>query len=81
VADARELDAMFDELEDGESMALFTVCRWCGIGKPIEIRKEAWKAWRSGEHIQDVAPEISAGDRELLITQTCGPCFESMFAE
>lgn len=29
--------------------------------------------------IQDVMPELSADERELLISKTCGKCFDNLF--
>ena len=34
-----------------------------------------------GVLVQDAFPYLSVGERELIISQTCGECFDKMFAE
>jgi hypothetical protein len=56
-------------------------CRSCDSVTDVPITDEQLKEWRKGKYIQDVAPELSPGLRELLISQTCEPCFDRMFKE
>ena len=35
--------------------------------------------WQNGSLIQDAMPYLSADERELLISGTCGTCFDKMF--
>ena len=37
--------------------------------------------WKDGELIQDAMPYLSADEREILISNVCGLCFEQMFGE
>ena len=39
------------------------------------------KRWRQGELIQDAMPYLTPDERELLISETCGKCFDKMFGE
>lgn len=57
-------------------------CICCGQNKVVEMDSMAYLRWMEGDiHIQDVAPELSEDDRELLISGVCGPCFGEMFGE
>lgn len=56
-------------------------CFCCNTKKVIEMDDVAYTRWINGEHIQDVAPEMSVDDRELLISGVCGNCFDNMFAD
>jgi hypothetical protein len=38
-------------------------------------------AWQSGEYIQDALPMLNAGEREMLISQTCNDCWADLFGE
>jgi hypothetical protein len=38
-------------------------------------------AWKEGMLIQDAMPELSADERQLLISGTCGKCWDKMFQE
>jgi hypothetical protein len=37
--------------------------------------------WRRGMPVQNAFPEMSAGNREFLISRTCETCFDKMFEE
>jgi len=37
--------------------------------------------YKAGELIQNALPELSEDYRELLITNTCGECFDKMFED
>jgi len=56
----------------------------CGICKTthkLTVPIEGFIKWRSGVLIQQALPELSADDRELLISGVCGGCFDDMFKE
>jgi len=55
------------------------VCMMCGQGSMVEMPMEAYLRWASGEHIQNVLPEMSAARREQLLTGTHDECWDAMF--
>lgn len=60
-----------------------TVLARCFCGKVNEVRVEveAYNRWQGGELIQVVFPDLSAEERELLISGTCPSCWDAMFGE
>lgn len=55
-------------------------CRMCGMTYSIMYNREDMISWFSGEEfVQDAMPYLSASERELLISGTCGSCFDSLF--
>lgn len=66
-----------------------TICRGCRDVKSIDMNKcgsyddvvQKIAAWRAGSLIQRVFPELNADERELMISGTCGECWNIMFAE
>ena len=55
-------------------------CNVCGSSNKVECEEKDLARWRNGEGpIQQILSYISAADRELLISGTCGKCFDSMF--
>jgi hypothetical protein len=61
-------------------LRIFVQCRGCGITFPIVVNEDDYIDWKSGEgFIQDIMGYLSAGDRELLISNTCSECFNKMF--
>jgi len=58
-------------------------CPMCHEESLVEMTAEQYSKFRhpSGPHIQEIFPEKSAGERELLITGTHPACWEKMFGE
>jgi len=56
-------------------------CRVCAEPREITVPAAGFMAWQRGEFIQDAMPEVSAEDREQLISQTCPTCWDEMFPE
>lgn len=56
------------------------VCLHCGCKYTIMFNDEDLNDWISGgKSIQDALYYLSDDERELLISNTCGPCFDQMF--
>lgn len=56
-------------------------CR-AGCGKLYVIKgvtEAQFNAWKSGTLIQVAMPQVEKDERELLISGTCGKCWEEMF--
>ena len=58
-----------------------TTCPFCHTNDEIPVKQEAFEAWSNGGLIQDTCPELSADQREQLITGICGPCWDRSFGE
>lgn len=55
-------------------------CWHCGIITSIILNKEDFYDWLGGHlPIEQVLDYLSANERELLISNTCGSCFDSLF--
>ena len=54
-------------------------CPMCGKINTVEITESQWWRWQMGEHIQNVAPELSPDEREMLISGICPKCWDNMF--
>lgn len=57
------------------------VCDQCKRMFAVLVEPEDMEKWRNGALIQNAMPYLSADDRELLISKTCGKCFEELFEE
>lgn len=56
-------------------------CWQCRRKYVLLVSESGYDRWRAGAFIQDALPELSAEERELLISKTCDPCFNEMFPE
>ena len=54
-------------------------CVHCDETYQINLNYEDVQAWKDGTLFQDALPYLNADQRELLISKTCGPCFDKMF--
>jgi hypothetical protein len=55
-------------------------CGLCGIVYTVIYNREDMLNWLSGQNfIQDAMPYLSPDERELLISRTCGDCFNKLF--
>lgn len=46
----------------------------------MQVDQDKYDSWTQGEGlIQDIFPELTDGDRELLISATCDECWEKLF--
>lgn len=58
-------------------MLVNTVCPLCTEHNEIEVPEQGYKNWIEGEVIQRALPELSASEREALITGICDNCWEN----
>lgn len=54
-------------------------CRHCNKVFCVTFDTDDYVAWKKGELIQNAFPYLSADERELIKTQTCGNCWNKMF--
>jgi hypothetical protein len=68
--------------QEGEiAMNIEVTCRNCNKDYSVGVSVEGHEKWEEGELIQDALPELSSGERELLISGTCDDCWDEMFPE
>lgn len=54
-------------------------CRICGKTHRLLVDETDYNAWLNGTCIQNAMPYLTADERELLISHTCGDCWAEMF--
>lgn len=59
------------------------VCISCKKEKEVKLTEDQYTrylGWKTGviPHIQDALPDLSAGERELLISGMCEECWDQM---
>lgn len=62
-----------------DSREVTLICMDCKKSTTLQLTDEQIKRWREGELIQNVMPELTEDERELLISGICGKCFDSLF--
>lgn len=53
-------------------------CPFCGKVSEITCSEDGYKAWRNGTLAQEALPELSASEREVLISGICDDCWSEM---
>lgn len=57
-------------------------CNMCEQTFTFEVDEVGFELWRAGHgHIQDLLPTLAVGFRELLISETCSDCFDSIMVD
>lgn len=68
-----------DFLDDSTDITVEVVCVDCKRTKTFTVSKAGYDCWVKGDLIQRAMPEVPDADREILISQTCGDCFDKLF--
>ena len=64
----------------GDAMDNVKVECWkCSDAHSIRVKPSDYKEWQEGELIQDVLYYLTEDERELLISGTCGDCWDTLF--
>lgn len=57
-------------------------CKICKREIHILVPRGGYSLWARGlKSIQEAMPQLSEDDRELLISNICGRCFDKLFEE
>lgn len=56
-------------------------CPFCGADHAVEVNLAQYDAWRGGELIQNAMPQLSATERDQLITSVCPKCLAELYGE
>lgn len=63
-----------------KTVVIFKKCNKCEGSSALKVSKEDYFSFvNNGVFVQDAFPYLSVGERELLISSTCGKCFDEMF--
>lgn len=62
-----------------DSKEVTLICMDCKESTTLQLTNEQIKRWKEGELIQNVIPELTEDQRELLISGICGKCFDYLF--
>ena len=62
-------------------LMLRVTCRECGKKVHIDVYAEDLIAWKEGKKIQEAFHYLTVDEREILISETCGECFDKLVGE
>lgn len=61
-------------------MKAYTItCTSCQQPQVVSVKEEDLARWRAGEFVQKAMPYLTADERELFISGTCGTCWDELF--
>jgi hypothetical protein len=59
---------------------MIVTCKHCEIEYDVSIKQEDYDEWRDmNGYLHTLTEYLSAGDRELLISQTCDDCWNKLY--
>ena len=62
-----------------DHVAVSGPCSSCGAHQSVIVTRASLDKFRRGQYAQDCFPDLSAEQREFLISGICGPCWDEMF--
>ena len=66
-------------MENKMKMKSTVRCVHCNNNYDIWLDPDDLAAWSEGELIQNVLDYLTPGERELLMSGTCDPCWDALF--
>ena len=64
-----------------ELLTVNVCCISCEKMSPVTVPKKGYIAGQEGALIQTALPDLTPEERELLISNTCGTCFDHLTKE
>ena len=68
-------------MNDPLDFELECVCNYCEYAENISVHEADYIAWHNGKFAQDCFPYLTAGQRELMISNTCDDCWNRFFPD
>ena len=63
-------------------IAYHTTCPLCGQdNEPVYLEEADLERYDTGVLVQEAFPYLSSGERELIVTGICTPCWDRSFGE
>ncbi len=66
-------------IRNGDNTTAVNNCPMCGMENIVELPTEQYEAWVNGAHIQNVAPQLTPEQREILISGICPKCWDKIW--
>ena len=66
-------------MTDPLDLQLELECKYCDHEETITVPEADYISWHNGEYIQDAFPYLTAGQRELMLSNTCDTCWDKFF--
>lgn len=57
------------------------ICPFCGEKMALWVKEDELAAWERGVPVQKAFPDLSAEEREFIISGICENCWEKMFGD
>lgn len=70
---------MIVEMISETEVRITTACPFCGKVTTLNVPADGFMAWQNGSLVQSAFPDMSAEDREVLISGMCIDCQDSIF--
>lgn len=62
-------------------LILHIECKLCHKLVTVVVKRHDYFDWKEGKLAQDAFPYLSEGEREVIMSMICEPCFDEMFEE
>ena len=68
-------------IKDPMDLDIELSCNHCDYEENLSVSECDYIAWHNGKYIQDAFPYLTAGQRELMLSNTCDDCWQKFSPE
>ncbi len=68
-------------IKDPMDLDIELSCNYCDYEENLSVSECDYIAWHNGKNIKDAFPYLTAGQRELMLSNTCDDCWQKFFPE
>ena len=68
-------------IKDPMDLDIELSCNHCDYEENLSVSECDYIACHNGKYIQDAFPYLTAGQRELMLSNTCDDCWQKFFPE
>ena len=62
-------------------MVIIRTCPFCGTVTEVEVDKKGCAQYTNGALVQDAFPNLTATEREVIISGICPACQDTLFGD
>lgn len=74
-------ERLFSDSAHYEAAGLHITCSVCQVKHVLDVSPEQYEEYKKTKSVVRTFKNLSAGERELIISGICGDCFDKLFGE
>lgn len=77
-----EVNMIMSKGKNDKSVCINIICKECGDHHKVEVSfEDLVEKYLKGALVQEAFPYLTASERELIISDTCGMCYDKRYKQ